>query len=91
MFIGVWGAACGDEDVRALECYFPVGLGEVQSDGFAGGAFDAREAGVGDDLDAFVLEELLEAFDDVGVFVVGDAGVAFDDGDACAETADGLG
>ena len=46
---------------------------------------------VGDDVDAFVVEELLEAFDDVGVFAVDEAGVALDDGDARAEATNSLG
>src|SRR5580704_11831334 len=45
----------GDEDVGALDSGFATGKSEVQGDGFAGGAFDAGETGVVDDLNAFVL------------------------------------
>ena len=74
----------------APEGGFAAGQSEVQGDGLAGGAFDLGGTGVGDDLDTFVLEELLKALDNVGIFAVSDAGVALDDGDAGTEAAHGL-
>ena len=83
-------AASGDEEMRALDdgrlaggqwrCSVTV-LPEVPS---------TEGSGIGDDLDAFVAEELLEAFDDVGIFAVSECWVAFDDGDAGTEAAHGL-
>jgi hypothetical protein len=91
MFCVLGGAAGSDEEVGALDRGFAAGQGEMQDDGFAGGAFDTRQGSLRDNLDAVVVEELLEAFDDIGIFAVGDAGVALDDGDAGAETPHGLG
>src|SRR5438445_369036 len=64
-------SASGDDQVGALQDGFATGKREVKADGFAGGAFDTRHGGVGDDLDAFVVEELFEAFDDIWIFAVG--------------------
>ena len=54
--LGVGSAACGDEDVGALKGGFAVGEGEMQRHRFAGGAFDTYEVGVGDHVDAVVVE-----------------------------------
>src|SRR5438309_2833373 len=83
-------ASGGDEQVRALNYGFAAGLCEMQADGFARSAFDTPQRRVGDNLDAFVVKELCEAFDDVGILAVGDAGVALDDCHAGAEAADRL-
>ena len=84
----VGSAAGGDKEVRALE---DGTVAQMECDRFAGGSFDAGDSGVGGDVDALVPEELIEAFDYVGVFAVSEGGVALDDGDMGAEAAYGLG
>ena len=86
--LGVGSAASGYEDVRARE---DSPVGEMDFYVCAGEAFDAADGDVGNDVDAFVVEELLNGFGDVGVFAVGEGGVALDNGDARAEAAHGLG
>jgi hypothetical protein len=84
---GVGGAASGYEEVGTFE---EGASAEMQLYVCSGDAFDAGDGGAGDDVDAFVVEELLDGFRDVGVFAVGEGGVALDDGDAGAEATHGL-
>ena len=62
----------------------------MHDNGFAGAAFDTGDGGVGDDVDAFVGEELVECFADVGILPVNEGRIALDDGDVGTEAAHGL-
>jgi len=86
--LGVGSATSGYEDVRACE---DSAIGKMEFYVCAGETFNAADGGVGNDVDAFVVEELLDGFGDIGVFAVGEGGVALDDGDAGAEAPHGLG
>ena len=85
------GVAGGDEEVGGGESGWRVVLLEVEGDLVAGFAGNLGEGGVGEDVDAFGGEDLGEGFGDIGVFARKDPGGAFEDGDATAEAAQGLG
>src|SRR5262249_15340326 len=55
-FSGIGGAARGDKEVGALDSGFAAGQGEMECDRFARGAFDTRQGGIAENLDAFVVE-----------------------------------
>src|SRR5262245_16442063 len=76
-------------------CAFESNLGAVagrtDSNEITGFSFDARDLGVGHNLNALVPERALEEVADVLIFAMGEPGVALDDGHAAAEATHGLG
>ncbi len=88
---GVGRAADGDQDVGGLERLLPGGGVQAQGDALAGFSLDAGEPRSSMDLEALVLQHLLERGGDVLVLAGGEAGARLQDGDAGAEAALRLG
>ena len=81
--VGVRGPPPGDEKVRPLDRT----ARRSRANGLSGSPLDAKDGGLGQDLDPLVPEEALDRLGHVGVFAVDQRAIPFDDGHAATEAA----